>query len=148
MSPLTSTSIETIPRVLLLVVGVLGLIFSIKGRSKGVSGFMVGAFAVMLVTTVAGIVWQFVALNAASWSRSSHLSVDDVRLIFLAVGIPLDVAAVLSWLLVVIAVVKGGRPPRQAGFPPYPGPAGYPMVAQPGFVSPQHGYPHTQQPPN
>jgi hypothetical protein len=148
MSPLASTTIETIPRVLLLIVGVLGLIFSIKGRSKGVSGLMVGAFAVMLVTTVAGIVWQFVALNAASWSRSSHLGVDDLRLIFLAVGIPLDVAAVISWLLVAIAVVKGGRPPRQAGFAPYPGPAGYPMAAQPGFVSPQHGYPHTQQPPS
>ncbi|UOX85922.1 hypothetical protein MUY14_29630 [Amycolatopsis sp. FBCC-B4732] len=138
MSQFSLTIIEIIPRVLLLVVGLLGLVFSVKGRAKGVSGLMVAAFAVMLATTVAGIAWQFVALDAATWSRSEHLSVADIQLIFLVVGIVFDVAAALSWLLVAIAVVKGGRPAAFAQ--PYPGPAGYP-VAQPG-------YPHPQQPPN
>jgi hypothetical protein len=131
MSPLVLRSIEVIPRVLLLVVGLLGLIFAIRGRAKGVSGLMVGAFAIMLVATTAGIVWQFVSLDAASWIRSNHLSVDELNLIFLAVAIPLDVAAVLSWLLVALAVVKGGRSPRPFGAPPYA--AGYPM---PGYPQP------------
>ncbi|WP_233223605.1 hypothetical protein [Amycolatopsis sp. CA-128772] len=144
-------SIEIIPRVLQLVVGVLGLIFSIRGRARGVSGLMAGAFAVMLITTTASIVWQFVSLNAASWSSSNHLDLDEIQLIFLAVGLPLDAASVLSWLLVAIAVAKGGRPARHPGFAPYPGPGGYPMAAQPGFVGPQPGYGQAgppQQPPH
>ncbi len=138
MSPLALTSIEAIPRILLFVVGLVGLIFSIKGRARGVSGLMVGAFAVMLFATAAGIAWQFVSLDAASWIRSGHLSADELSLIFMAVAIPLDVAAVLSWLLVALAVVKSGRPPR------------YPMVAPPGYGTPQpgYGYPQTQPPPN
>lgn len=124
-------SIQAIPRVLMLVVGVLGFVFSIKGRARGVSGLMTGAFVVMLVTTAAGIAWQFISLDAPSWVRSSHLSVDELNVIFLAVAIPLDVAAVLSWLLVAIGVVKSGRP--RPGFAPYPGPAGYPVAPQPGY---------------
>lgn len=123
MTPLVLTTIEVIPRVLLLVVGVLGLIFSIKGRARGVSGLLVAAFAVVLVTTVAGIAWQFVSLNAPSWIRANHLSASDINVIFLAVGVPLDGAAVLSWLLVAIGVVKSGR--ARAAFTPYPGPVNY-----------------------
>lgn len=145
MTSLAFTSIETIPRVVQLVVGLLGLIFSIKGRAKGVSGLMVAAFVVMLVTTAAGIAWQFVSLNAASWSASNHLTVDEIRLIFMAVGLPLDAASVLSWLLVAIAVVRG-RPPRQPGFAPYPGPMAGPPGPQPGY-HPQPA-PPTRQPPN
>jgi hypothetical protein len=156
MSPLALTSIETIPRVLLLVVGLLGLIFSVKGRARGVSGLMVGAFVVLLVTTVARIVWQFVLSDAPSWARSNHLSADEINLIFMAVGIPLDAVEVLSWLLVAIAVVKSGRPLRHLGATPYPGPVQYPMAAQPGSLSSQPGYvqpgypqtPQTPQPPS
>lgn len=146
MSPLALTTIETIPRVLLLVVGLLGLIFSIKGRARGVSGLMVGAFVLVLVTTAAGIAWQFVSLNAPSWIRTNHLSGDELNLIFLGVAIPLDVLAVISWLLVAIGVVKSGRQARQA--------TGYPMAPQPGFMAPPPGYgqpqpgPYGQQPPN
>jgi hypothetical protein len=149
MSPLVLTTIGTIPRVLLLVVGLLGLIFSIKGRAKGVSGLMVGAFVVMLFATAASIAWQFVALNATSWISSGHLSVEDINLIFTAVAGVLDLVAVLSWLLVAIAVVRSGRrPPGQAGFAPYQGPGGYPMAAQPGFVSPPPGYAQPQPGPS
>ncbi|WP_181770669.1 hypothetical protein [Amycolatopsis pittospori] len=144
MSPLAYTSIETIPRALILVVGLLGLIFSIKGRSRGVSGLMVGAFVVMLLTTVAGIVWPFVVSNLPSWGED--LSADEIRLIFLGVGIPLDVATALSWLLVAITVIKAGRPARQSGPAPYSGPAAYPMAAQPGFQAPQTGYAQPAQP--
>ncbi|MEV6908775.1 hypothetical protein [Amycolatopsis sp. NPDC051071] len=105
---------------------------------------MVGAYVVMLVTTAAGIVWQFVALNVPEWSASGDLGIDEVRWIFMGVAIPLDAAAVLSWLLVAIAVVKGGRPPRQSGLAPQPG--NYPMVAQPGY--PQPDPPAQQQPPS
>ncbi|EME62760.1 hypothetical protein H074_07611 [Amycolatopsis decaplanina DSM 44594] len=140
-----------------LVVGLLGVIFSVKGRSRGVSGLMVGAFVVMLVTTAAGIAWQFVSLNVPSWSASEQLTADEIRLIFMGVGVPLDAAALLSWLLVAIAVVKSGRSTRQPGIAPNPGPVNYPMAAQPGFQNPQPGYtqpghplpnPPTQQAPN
>jgi hypothetical protein len=140
MPPLAFTSIEAIPQVLQLVVGLLGLIFSIKGRARGVPGLMVGAFAVMLVATAGGIAWQFVSLNATSWVSFNHLSGNELRLIFLGVGLPLHIAAALSWLLVAIAVVKGRRSPQQPGHAPYPGPVNYPMAAQPGFVSPPPGY--------
>ena len=143
MSAVAFTSIEALPRLLQLVVGLLGLIFSIKGRSKGVSGLMVSAFAVMLVTTAAGIAWQFVASFTPSWAASTGLRADEIRLIFLGVGLPLDAAAALSWLLVVLAVVKGGRPTPQPGVAPYPGP--YPMAAPPGYG--QLGHPPVQQPP-
>ncbi|EOD66681.1 hypothetical protein H480_20314 [Amycolatopsis vancoresmycina DSM 44592] len=130
---------------LLLVVGLLGLVFAIRGRVRGGSGLMVAAFAIMLAATAAGIAWQFVSLDAAAWIRTNHLSVDELNLIFLAVAIPLDVAAVLSWLLVALAVVKGGRPPRQAGVPQYPG--GYPMPAPPyGNPHPGYGPPGQQAP--
>ncbi|RSM69381.1 hypothetical protein DL991_40280 [Amycolatopsis sp. WAC 01375] len=157
MSDLMYTIIEAIPRVLLLVVGVLGLIFSIKGRSRGVSGLMVAAFVVMLVATVASIIWQFVVLNVSSWIASEQLTSDEVRLIFMGVSVPLDAIALLSWFLVAIAVLKSGRPTRQPGVAPYPGPVNYPMAAQQGFPNPQPdnaqpGYPQptppTQQPPN
>ncbi|MEV7549299.1 hypothetical protein AB0N89_06715 [Amycolatopsis sp. NPDC089917] len=137
MTPLTSTIIETIPRVLLLVVGILGVIFSIKGRSRGVSGLMVAAFVIMIVTTAASIIWQFVVMNLSSWA--GELSAGEIRLIFMGVGIPLDVGAVLSWFLVAIGVVKSGRSLRQPGPAPYAAPAGYPMAAQPGFPAPQPG---------
>ncbi|OXM50709.1 hypothetical protein [Amycolatopsis alba] len=140
MAPITYTIIETIPRALLLVVGLLGMIFSIKGRSRGVSGLLVAAFVIMIVTTVASIVWQFVTANLSSWAEG--LSADEIRLIFMGVGIPLDAGGVLSWLLVAIGVVKSGRSLRQSGPAPYTGPAGYPMAAQP-----QQPFPPAQQPP-
>ncbi|MFI6306145.1 hypothetical protein ACIBCH_30060 [Amycolatopsis thailandensis] len=153
MTPLTSTVIETIPRVLLLVVGILGMVFSIKGRSRGVSGLMVAAFVIMIVTTVVSIAWQFVVMNLSSWA--DDLSASEIRLIFMGVGIPLDAGTVLSWLLVAVGVVKSGRSLRQPGPAPYPAPAGYPMAAQPGFPAqpvnpqptPQQPIPPTQQPP-
>lgn len=140
MAPLTFASIDAIPLLLQLVVGLLGLIFSIKARSRGGSGLMVGAFAVLLVTTAGALTWQFVSLNVASWTESSHLTGDDIQLIFMGVDLPLNAAVALSWLLVAIAVVKGGRPAQQPGFAPYPGPAPYPMGTQPGFTGPQPGY--------
>ncbi|WP_410664972.1 hypothetical protein [Amycolatopsis sp. lyj-84] len=143
MSPLAYTSIEAIPRVLLLVVGLLGLIFSIKGRSRGVSGLMVGAFAVLLLTTVASIVWQFVVANLSSWA--GELTADEIRLVFMGVGIPLELASLLSWLLVAIAVVKHGLQHLRPAAP-QSGPSGYPMGAQPGFPAPQPGYAQPGQP--
>ncbi|MFI7118699.1 hypothetical protein [Amycolatopsis sp. NPDC049868] len=145
MSPLTFASIETIPLVLQLAVGLLGLIVSVKGRARGISGLMVAAFAIMLATTVMGIVWQFLALNVPDWSDSGGLSIDAIRWIYLAVAMVFDTASLLSWLLVAIAVVKSGRPSRQQqGFAP---PAGYPMAPQPGYPAAQPGYaPPAQQP--
>ncbi|KFZ81020.1 hypothetical protein ED92_12015 [Amycolatopsis sp. MJM2582] len=152
MSPLTFASIETIPLVLQLAVGLLGLIVSVKGRARGVSGLMVAAFAVMLVTTVLAIVWQFLSLSVSDWVESGGLSVDGIRTIYLAVAIVFDTASLLSWLLVAIAVVKSGRPSRQQqGFAPS---ANYPMAPQPGYPVAQPGYapqpqpnPQAQQPP-
>ncbi|UUV31242.1 hypothetical protein NQK81_41945 [Amycolatopsis roodepoortensis] len=153
MSTFTFASIDVIPRVLQLVVGLLGLILSIKARSRGVSGLMVGAFVLMLVATAAGIIWRFVSVNVPSWASSGGLSVDEIQWIFMGVSIPLDAVALLSWLLVAIAVAKSGNPSRQQpGFAPNPGPVNYPMTPQPGFQPPQPGYPQsnppTQQPPS
>ncbi|UMP05263.1 hypothetical protein [Amycolatopsis sp. EV170708-02-1] len=138
MSPFAFASIETIPLVLQLAVGLLGLIVSVKGRARGVSGLMVAAFAIMLATTVLAIVWQFVALNVPDWSESGGLSIDGIRTIYLAVALVFDIASLLSWLLVAIAVVKSGRFSRpQQGFAP---PASYPMGGQPGYPAAQPGY--------
>ncbi|WYW19222.1 hypothetical protein LCL61_27120 [Amycolatopsis coloradensis] len=127
-----------------LAVGLLGLIVSVKGRARGVSGLMVAAFAVMLVTTVMSIVWQFVALNVPDWSESGDLSIDAIRSIYLAVALVFDSASLLSWLLVAVAVVKSGRSSRQQqGFAPQ---AGYPMAAQPGYPAAQPGYAQPGQP--
>jgi hypothetical protein len=140
VSPLTFAIIEAIPQVLQLVVGIVGLVFSIKGRPNGVPNLMVGAFVVMLVSTVAGLAWQFVSLNAVSWQESGHLSSDQLNTIFLGVDLPLAIINAVSWLLVAIAVLKFGRRPQQLGQATYFGPANYPMAGQPGFASPQPGY--------
>ncbi len=141
MSRVSFASIEILPQVLQLVVGILGLVLSVKARARGVSGLMVGAFVVLLVTTIGGIVWQLVSLNAASWAESDHLSAAQLDAIFAGVDIPLGIAAALSWLLVVIAVVKTNRQPQQYGPGPgmYAGPVGYPMPTQPGYGYPQPG---------
>lgn len=149
MSTFTFASIDVIPRVLQLAVGLLGLILSIKARSRGVSGLMVGGFVLMLVATAAGIIWRFVSVNVPSWASSGGLSVDEIQWIFVGVGIPLDAVALLSWLLVAIAVAKSGHPPRHpAGFAPNQGPVNYPTGPQQGFQPPQPGYPQAQQPPS
>ena len=140
MTPLMFAIIEAIPQVLMLVVGIVGLSFSIKGRPTGVPGLMVGAFVVMLVSTVAGVAWQFLSVFAPSWQVSGHLSSDQLDSIFLGVDVPLGIIDALSWLLVAIAVLKFGRRPQQLGQATYFGPAGYPTAAQPGFASPQPGY--------
>lgn len=134
MTTFTYTILEIVPRALLLIVGLFGLILSIGRRSRGGSGMMVAAFAVMLVTTALGIAWQLMLSNVASWMASDHLSSDEMQTIILAVSIPLSLLEVLSWLLVVLAVVKGNRAP-QPGFAP----GGYPAAGQPGFA-PQTGY--------
>lgn len=134
MTTFTNTILQILPQALLLIVGLFGLILSIGRRSRGGSGLMVAAFAVMLVTTALNIAWQLMLTNVASWMASDHLSSSEMSTIFLAVGIPLNLLEVLSWLLVVLAVAKGGRG-AQPGFAP----GGYPMGGQPGFA-PQGGY--------
>ncbi|MFD2470593.1 hypothetical protein [Amycolatopsis silviterrae] len=134
MTTFTYTILEIIPRALLLIVGLIGLILSASRRSRGGSGLMVAAFSVMLVTTALGIAWQLMLSDVASWMASDHLSSDEMSTIIMAVSIPLSLLEVLSWLLVVLAVVKGKRA-AQPGFAP----GGYPMAGQPGFA-PQGGY--------
>lgn len=134
MTTFTTTILDILPQALLLIVGLFGLILSIGRRSRGGSGLMVAAFAVMLVTTALNIAWRLVLANIASWMSSDHLSVAEMSTIFTVVGITLSVLEVLSWLLVVLAVAKGNRAP-QPGFAP----GGYPTAGQPGFA-PQAGY--------
>ncbi|SFQ04331.1 hypothetical protein [Amycolatopsis rubida] len=133
MTTFTYTILEIIPQALLLIVGLFGLILSIGRRSRGGSGLMVAAFAVMLVTTALSIAWQLMLSNVPSWMASDHLSADEVQTIVLVVSISLSLLEILSWLLVVLAVVKGNRAP-QPGFAP----GGHPMGGQPGY--PQTGY--------
>ncbi|WP_208719863.1 hypothetical protein [Amycolatopsis circi] len=134
MTTLTSTILQVLPQALLLIVGLFGLFVSINRRSRGGSGMMVAAFAVMLVATALSLAWQLILTNVASWVASDHLSSAELSTIFTSVGITLTVLEALSWLLVVLAVAKGNRPP-QPGFAP----GGYPAAGQPGF-GPQAGY--------
>ncbi|WP_063695780.1 hypothetical protein [Amycolatopsis orientalis] len=138
MTTLTSTILEILPQALLLVAGLFGLILSINRRSRGVSGLMVAAFAVMLVATALNIAWRLMLTNVASWMASDHLSASEMSTIFLIVGIPLSLLEVLSWLLVALAVAKSNRAPQ-------PG-SGYPAAGQPGFA-PQGGYGQPGYPP-
>ncbi|MBB1151695.1 hypothetical protein [Amycolatopsis dendrobii] len=149
MTTFTNTILQILPQALLLIVGLFGLILSINRRSRGGSGLMVAAFAVMLVTTALDIAWRIMLANVASWMASDHLSTSEMTTIFTIVGLTLSVLEVLSWLLVVLAVAKGGRAP-QPGFAP----GGYPMSGQPGYPQagygqagyPQPGYPVQPQP--
>lgn len=146
MTTFTNTVLQILPQALLLIVGLFGLILSINRRSRGGSGLMVAAFAVMLVTTALDIAWRIMLANVASWMASDHLSTSEMTTIFTIVGLTLSVLEVLSWLLVVLGIAKGGRAP-QPGFAPggqpgYPQTGyGYPQAgyAQPGY--PQPGYP-------
>ena len=142
MSDLGFTLVRIIPEVLQLAVGLVGLIVSVQARSRGGSGVMAGAFAVMLAATAAAIAWQFVVLDAASWITSAHLGNDEVQTIFTLVGLVLDGMALLSWILVAVAVAKGGRRPQPPAYPP----PGYPV--QPGFATPPSGYPQPGYPPH
>ncbi|ATY12620.1 hypothetical protein CU254_20795 [Amycolatopsis sp. AA4] len=141
MTTFTNTILQVLPLALLLIVGLFGLILALGRRSRGGSGMMVAAFVVMLVTTALNIAWRLMLTNVASWMASDHLSSDEMSAIFLAVGIPLGLLEVLSWLLVVLAVAKGGRAP-QPGFAP----GGYPTGGQPGYPQTGYGQPGYPQP--
>ncbi|WP_020660023.1 hypothetical protein [Amycolatopsis benzoatilytica] len=141
MSNLGLTLIRIIPELLQLVVGLIGLIVSVQRRARGVSGLMVAAFAVMLVATAASIAWQFLLMDTTSWMDSDHLSSDEITVIFTVVGLVLDGLSLLSWILVAVAVAKGGRQPQQPGYAPVgyaPQPGFGP--GQPGFGPPQQGF--------
>ncbi len=136
MTTFTDTVLQILPQALLLIVGLFGLILSINRRSRGGSGLTVAAFAVMLVTTALDIAWRIMLANAASWMASDHLSTSEMTTIFTIVGLTLSVLEVLSWLLVVLGIAKGGRAP-QPGFAP----GGYPTGGQPGYPQTGYGYP-------
>lgn len=140
MSNTTYAIIQAIPAVLQLVVAILGLSYSIKGKSSGIPGQMVGGFVVMLVSTVLGLVWQFVSLNVSSWADSGHLTVSEIDSIYLGVDVPLSVLEAVAWLLVVLAVLSLRRQRRQFG------PANYPAGGQPGFAQPGFAQPGLTQP--
>lgn len=141
MSALTFANLQAIPQVLQLVIGVLGLVFSIRARRTGGTGLMVAAFVVMIVSTVGGLVWQYVALGVNDWIESGHLTTDEVNLLFTGVELPLGIAAAISWLLVALAIVARQRV-RQF----VPGNYGQPMAAPPGFAPAQPGYPQSGYP--
>lgn len=136
MTTFTNTVLQILPQALLLIVGLFGLILSINRRSRGGSGLMVAAFAVMLVTTALDIAWRIMLANVASWMASDHLSTSEMTTIFTIVGLTLSVLEVLSWLLVVLGIAKGGRAP-QPGFAP----GGHPTGGQPGYPQTGYGYP-------
>lgn len=129
MSSTVFSIILTIPMVLQLVVGVLGLIFSNKARPSGVPGLLMAGFVVMIASMVLSVAWQFITLKSLDWGFAGYLGVD----------VPLGLIEAIAWLLVALGVrkmIRGNRQPAQ-----YPGPGGYPMPGQPGPVSQQPGYP-------
>jgi hypothetical protein len=145
VSNTTYAIIQAIPAVLQLVVAILGLSYSIKGKPSGIPGQMVGGFVVMLVSTVLGLVWQFVSLNVSAWADSGHLTVGEIDSIYLGVDIPLAVLEALAWLLVALAVLSLRRQRQQFGPANYPTGA-QPRFAQPGFAQPGLAQPGYQQP--
>ena len=128
MSPLVFSIIVGVPMLVQLVVGVLGLAFSIKGRPSGVPALMVAGFVFMIVSMVLGIAWQFITLNRLDWTDWGYLGVD----------VPLGLIEMIAWLLVAIGVRKLIPRPQQPG---YPGSAGYPMPGQPVPGQPMPGQP-------
>jgi hypothetical protein len=145
VTQLTFAIIEAVPQVIQLVVGVLGLSFALKGRPRGVSGQMVGAFVVLVVLTVLGLIWQFVSTDVSDWG-GGHLTANELNSIFLGVDLPLGILSALAWLLVALAVLRTGRQPQQFGAGGYGGPANYPMAPQQGFGQPGYAQPGLQQP--
>lgn len=102
MSPFQNMIIFAVLEVAEVVMAVLGLIWSVKGKRRGVPGLMVGAFVFMIVAAGGGLIWQFVSMTASSW----HLPYTAIDTIYLVVELPLNIAELLALVLVAIAVRK------------------------------------------
>ena len=102
MSPFLNTIIFAVLEVAEVVMGVLGLIWSIQGKGRGVPGLMVGAFVFIIIAAAGGLIWQFVSMTASSW----QLSYTAINVIYLVVELPLNIAELLALVLVAIAVRK------------------------------------------
>ncbi len=113
MSPFLNTIIFAVLEVAEVVMGVLGLIWSIRGKRRGVPGLMVGAFVFVIIAAAGSLIWQFVSMTASSW----QLSDTAYDVIYLVVEVPLNIAELLALVLVAIAVRKlyQGRRVRAVG---------------------------------
>ncbi len=135
-----SWALSSIPFVLQLAVGVVGLIVTISTRRRGRgTALLVTAFVLLLVSSIGWLIWGFVEVHAPSILADNHLTFDTWQYIAIAVNDVLGVIEVVAWLMVVLGVLRArsGRPapPRPAGLTPVGPPAQFGQPA-PGPTGP------------
>jgi hypothetical protein len=125
-----SWALSSIPFVLQLAVGVVGLIVTIGTRRRGRgTALLVTAFVLLLVTSIGWLSWGFVEVHAPSILADNHLTFDTWQYIAIAVNDVLGVIEVVAWLMVVLGVLRArvGQPAPAA-----PAPVGSPAPFGPG----------------
>lgn len=145
MTPLVYWLLNSIPYVLQLVVGVVGLIVTVstRGRGRG-TALLVTAFVLMMASYVGWVAWGWVETHAPSYIAQNHLTVDTWESITVAGNIVLGLVEVAAWVMVLLGVLRArSKPPAPAQpVPPQPfgaptGPmVGQPPMGQPGPFSP------------
>lgn len=152
MTPLVYWLLNSIPYVLQLVVGVVGLIVTVSTRSRGRgTALLVTAFVLMMASYAGWVAWGWVEAHAPTIIRDNHLSFDTWDNISLAGNIVLGLIELAAWVMVLLGVLrsrsKPPAPPQPFGAPAGPmmgqPPAGQPPMGQPG----QFGQPGPFSPP-
>jgi hypothetical protein len=127
-----SWALSSIPFVLQLAVGVVGLIVTIGTRRRGRgTALLVTAFVLLLAISIGWLVWGFVEVHAPSILADNHLTFDTWQYVAIAVDDVLGAIEVVAWLMVVLGVLRarGGQPAPAA---PAPAPFGSPAPFGPG----------------
>jgi hypothetical protein len=134
VTPLVQWLLNSIPYVLQLVVGVVGLVVTASTRHRGRgTGLLVTAFVLMMASYLGWVSWGWVETHAPSFIQQNHLSFNTWEVITLVGNIVLGLIEVVAWVMVVLGVlVSRGRQPQ----PPQPFGAPAAPAGQPGPFSP------------
>lgn len=119
--------LNSIPYVLQLVVGVVGLVITLSTRDRGRgTGLLVTAFALMMASYVGWLGMGWVDYHAPSITANNHLSVSTWEELVTAGAIVLGMIEVAAWLLVALGVlrIRARQPqrPQPFGAPAWPAP--------------------------
>jgi hypothetical protein len=133
-----SSTIVSIPLVLQLTVGIVGLIVTVSTRRRGSgTGLIVTAFALTMAVSVGWMIWLF----AQGPLSSSLKSVAFSTYATITVNVALGVLEVAAWLMVVLGVLRtraipAGTIPARATQPAPPHPASTAPVRPPAPTGP------------
>lgn len=131
--------LNSIPYVLQLVVGVVGLVVTASTRHRGRgTALLVTAFVLMMASYLGWVAWGWVEAHAPSFIRDYHLSFDTWEVVTLVGNVVLGLVEVVAWVMVVLGVLRSrSTPPQPVGQPPVgQPPIGQPPMGQPGPFSP------------